>query len=349
MLALIFVGTGQFYKLTAEGRTIGWGEEPLWFPHAAAKFAGSEGMPDRFLSFHNGLASLFEYYHSPERPGGPGRTVYTDPRLEITGAELFDSFLELGKSIAQDRPGWEDELDRIGRPVILVDHQGNAQIGASLMSSRHWKCVWFDPIVACFVHDSADRVVKAHTVDFGARHFRPDPSVEPHDIPALAAAAKGLWSYLPFLRGRPELALPVLWLGQDYARRVIEADPDSPLGWKTLGQIELLPITSTRPARGFACRLIPSSISHSCGPPTCFASPWTGRRTISSVSLVCNRPSWPDRWMRPCCRSPTGSPRFTPSIPTREQSSPRPTRPGRDFREARILAQGQLEEPGRSR
>ena len=67
--------------MTGEGRTIGLGEEPLWYPHQAARFAGEPGMPERFLSFHNGHASLFEYYHGPERK------VYTDPRLEVAGAD----------------------------------------------------------------------------------------------------------------------------------------------------------------------------------------------------------------------------------------------------------------------
>jgi hypothetical protein len=239
-LVLFLVGSGQFYKLAGEGRTIGWGEEPLWFPHAAVKFAGSQGMPDRFLSFHNGLASLFEYYYSPQRPGGPGHTVFTDPRLEIAGAELFDRYQELGKSIGREKPGWEEQLDQIGRPTILVDHQTNAQVGAALLASRHWKCVWFDPIVAVFVHDSLDELVRSHSVDFGARHFRPDPATEPHDLPALAASAKGLRDYVSFLSPRPEVARPLLWLGQDHARRVLEIDPNSPAGWKTLGQIELL-------------------------------------------------------------------------------------------------------------
>jgi tetratricopeptide (TPR) repeat protein len=250
-LTLLLVGSGQFYAVAGEGRTIGWGEEPLWFPHAAAKFAGSQGMPERFLSFHNGLASLFEYYHSPERPGGPGRTVFTDPRLEIAGPELFGRYQELGKNIAGDKPGWEDQLDQIGRPTVLVDHQVNSQLGASLLASRHWKCVWFDPIVAVFVHDSYDDVVRTHAVDFGTRHFRPDPATEPHDPPALAAAAKALRDYLSALASRPEIARPLLWLAQDYSRRVIEAEPDSPAGWKSLGQTELLRDSAGPPSPRF--------------------------------------------------------------------------------------------------
>ena len=60
---------------------------PLVPPRGREVRRRAEGMPDRFLSFHNALASLFEYYHSPERPGGPGRTVFTDPRLEVAGPD----------------------------------------------------------------------------------------------------------------------------------------------------------------------------------------------------------------------------------------------------------------------
>ena len=197
-------------------------------------------MPDRFLSYHNAHASLFEYYHSPEREDGPGRTVYTDPRLEVAGAELFDRYQKLGERIAADKQGWEAELDGIGRPSIMVDHQDNAQIGASLLGSRHWKCVWFDPMVAVFVHDSYASVVAGHTVDFAARHFRPEPATEPHGFAALLASAKGVRNYLNFSMTRGSVQPPLIWLAQDYARRLIDTAPDSAEGWKIIGQIESL-------------------------------------------------------------------------------------------------------------
>ena len=50
--------TGRFYDAARRGRTIGLGEQPLWYPHEAVKFAGGPGMPDRFLGFHIGHASL---------------------------------------------------------------------------------------------------------------------------------------------------------------------------------------------------------------------------------------------------------------------------------------------------
>jgi tetratricopeptide (TPR) repeat protein len=248
---LFWVASGQFYALAGEGRKIGWGEEPLFYPHDAVKLAGSAGMPERFLCFHNGHASVFIYHNSPERENGPGRTVFTDPRLEVAGPELFDRYRKLGERIAADQPGWEAELDQIGRPSILVDHVDNAQIGARLLASRRWKCIWFDPIVAVFVHDVYSAAVKAHAVDLAARHFRPDPATEPHGLPALLAAAKGVRNYMNFSAGQSDLTRPLAWLGQDYARRLIATDPDSSEGWKTLGQIELLRETPAQPAPRF--------------------------------------------------------------------------------------------------
>jgi len=243
------VGGGWFYAWTGEGRTIGWGEEPLWFPHEAAKFAGEPGMPERFLSYHNGHASLFIYYHSPEKPGGPGRTVFTDARLEVTGVELYQRYLDLKKAIVGGAPGWEAELDAIGRPSILIDHHYNAEIGAALLTSRNWRCVWFDPISAVFVHQSYEDVVDEHGVDFAARHFRPTAGASPHGPAALIAAAKGLRNYASFLTMHgPDRARPFAWLGLDYAWRIVETAPDALEGWKTIGNIELLRESSGRPS-----------------------------------------------------------------------------------------------------
>ncbi len=122
----------------------------------------------------------------------------------------------------------------------MVDHQDNAQIGATLLSSRHWKCVWFDPMVAVFVHDSYASVVAPHTVDFAARHFRPEPATEPHGFDALLASAKGVRNYLNFSMTRGSVQPPLIWLAQDHARRLIDTAPDSAEGWKIIGQVESL-------------------------------------------------------------------------------------------------------------
>jgi tetratricopeptide (TPR) repeat protein len=243
---LLWVGSGGFYALAEEGRTIGLGEEPLWYPRQAVRFAGAAEMPERFLSFHNGHASLYEYYWGPERK------VYTDPRLEVAGAQLFKRYIELDRRIKNDQPGWEAELDQMGRPVILVDHEYSAMIGATLVRSAHWRCVWFDAIAAVFVHDSFTGVIRAHAVDFAARHFRPDVSQESRSIAERAATAKACRKYVTALRGvGGDVARSLAWLGMDDARRVLRDRPASSQAWKDLGQLELFREPPTPPEPRF--------------------------------------------------------------------------------------------------
>jgi len=246
VLLLIWVGSGRFYAMAGEGRTIGLGEEPLWYPRQAVRFAGEPEMPPRFLSFHNGHASLFEYYFGPERK------VYTDPRLEVAGADLFKRYIELDRRIKNDEPGWEAELNEMGRPVILTDHEFNAKIGATLLRSAHWRCVWFDAIAAVFVHDSHADVVRAHAVDFAARHFRPDASNESRGIAELTASAKASRKYVTALAGSGgDLARPLVWLGQGDARGVLRQNPNSLEAWKDLGQLELFREPPAQPGPRF--------------------------------------------------------------------------------------------------
>ncbi len=231
---VVFVAMGTFFRLTGEGRVIGLGEEPLFFPHAAARMAGEPDMPARFISFHNAHASLFEYYHGPERK------VFTDPRLEVAGARLFQEYTRLEGRIVSNQPGWEGELDTIGRPVVLVDHEYNSGLGANLLGSQSWRCVWFDPSAAVFVHDSFRQTVERREVDFGRRHFEHELDSNTLSTLELHALARAFGGYAMGLGGaRPDLSRPFAWLGIDAARRMLAADPRSALAWKILGEVEL--------------------------------------------------------------------------------------------------------------
>jgi tetratricopeptide (TPR) repeat protein len=251
-LVLVWVGSGQFYKFTGEGRTIGLGEEPLFFPHDAVRFAGRPEMPDRFLAFHIGNAALYEYYH------GPGRKVYTDPRLEVAGAELFSRYAELEDRIKKHRPGWEEALDAMGRPVILADHELNSDIGATLMASDHWRCVWFDSIAAVFVHDSYASVVKEHAVDFAARHFQAEPSSQPGSFAELTAIAKAFRKYVMALTGAGGgQSRPLGWLGLDKTRLIVRSVPESLDGWKDSGLIQFFRELPQQPKARFRAAFDP--------------------------------------------------------------------------------------------
>ncbi|WP_406700376.1 tetratricopeptide repeat protein [Singulisphaera sp. Ch08] len=250
-ISLVFaiVVSGRFYAWAGEDRRIGLGEEPLWFPHEAVKFAGKPGMPNRFLSFHDGYAALYDYYHGAERTPGLERKVFVDARLEVVGPELYQRYLNLQSQMSpgKESSNWPAQLDEIGRPVVLAGHAVNASIGANMMTSSHWRCVWFDPIVGVFVHDSNTEIVRTDQVDFAARHFRPNSATTPQGIDALVATVKAIWTYAGVLQAysRSDLARPMVLLGLDYARKIVQNDPDSPTGWKLIGEIE----TAREPAK----------------------------------------------------------------------------------------------------
>ena len=238
--------------MTGEGRTIGLGEDRLWFPHEAVKFAGKAGMPDRFLAFHNAHAALYEYYYGPERK------VYVDPRLEVVGADLFRRYNALGKRIATNEPGWEAELTEMARPVILSDHLYNSEIGATLLQSDHWRCVWFDAIAAVFVHDSSGAEVRADTVDFADRHFRPDPREGARDQAELLASSRAIAKYMIHLGpAAGDKARSLAWVGLDDTRTLLRKEPDSIDGWINLGVIELCREPTFKPVARFRAAFDP--------------------------------------------------------------------------------------------
>ena len=151
---------------------IGLGEEPVFFAHAAARFAGEPGMPNRFLSFHNGHASLFEYYHGPERK------VYTDPRLEVAGADLFERYIDARASACRRTTpaGPSSSTSWAARSSWSITSTTGksaprsfaALTGVASGLTRSWRS-------SCTTR--ARRRSHAHAVDFAARHFRPDPDV----------------------------------------------------------------------------------------------------------------------------------------------------------------------------
>lgn len=245
---LTLVGSGQFYTWAAEGRTIGLGEEPLWFPHAAARFAGRPGMPERFICFHNGHAGLYEYYN------GPDRKVYADARLEVMGPDVYGKYVQLERLIQgrakkqspseRDGPDWQEELRELGNPGILVDnvHSELSGLARTLFLSSDWRCVWFDATAAVFVPQSLQTAPPP--VDFWARLFQPDSATEPRGLPALNAAAKALYNVAFQIAvtpgARAEKSRPMLLLGLAYARKVQELDPKDLDGWKYGGLLESL-------------------------------------------------------------------------------------------------------------
>jgi tetratricopeptide (TPR) repeat protein len=236
-LVLASVASGLFYRFTGEGRVVGLGFEPLWFPHEAVKFSGRPEMPPRFASFSFGWAPLYSYHF------GPDRKVFIDPRLEVAGPDLYERYVDLERRITLKAPGWPEALDALERPVILIGHAGlsdpgeMARTGVALLAHPRWELVYFDPQASVYVHDSYQEVVRSHRVDLQARHFGRDRRSEPQGTVALLAGARSLWSYALGLQeqGRLDLVQTVIPLGLDYARRVLASEPENPNAWKLFG------------------------------------------------------------------------------------------------------------------
>ena len=242
--AALFVATatGALYAWEGEGRTVGLGEEPHWFPHEAVAFAGRPDMPKRSVCFHNGHAALYEYAHAPERK------TYADARLEVIGAKLYEEYSELGQEIARNADGWETRLEAMGRPLVLTDNVQafSASTTATMLTSSRYRCVWFDEVAALFVHDSYPGVVGSHAFDFAAWHFGQATRPEPADAMAERMLAKTCWNLIHNLMptsgvvrpGSAELSRKLVWAGLDHARALQRLDKSSADGWKWAGMIE---------------------------------------------------------------------------------------------------------------
>lgn len=236
---LMAVATGGLYAAAEEGRTIGLGEEPAWFPHRAVEFAGSEGLPPRFLGFHIGHDALFIYHH------GPGRKVYVDPRLEVMGADQYRAYSNLSRAIANDAPRspWRTALADAGNPVILADNDLATKVGVTLLLDPGWRCIWFDEVASVFAAEADARSGGFPAVDFLGRHFGTQADPAPPGLPAeWRASVKGMSKYiLIFLeqRNRPDQAAVMIPLGLSRARQARAMLPGEPEPWAFAAAMEL--------------------------------------------------------------------------------------------------------------
>ena len=200
-------------------------------------------MPRRSVCFHNGHAALYEYAYAPDRK------TYADARLEVIGPEALPGIhRSSSEQIARNAPGWEDELEAMGRPLVLTDNVQafSSSTTASMLTARRYRCVWFDEVAALFVHDSYAGVVAAHPFDFAAWHFGRAARPEPTDAMAERMLAKTCWNLIHNLMpaagtprpGAADLGGKLVWAGLDHARALQRLDPGSGDGWKWAGMIE---------------------------------------------------------------------------------------------------------------
>lgn len=231
-LCLAWVGTGKYYADAGEGRTIGWGEEPLWFPHAAVKAAGADGLPEKFASFHNGHAALYDYYWGPEKK------VFSDARLEVIGANLYQDQMRLSAALNQSDPNWRGLVAKAGRPVMLADHVTNSGASVTLLTANDYNCIHFDPIAAVFAPAESVKSTDSKRFDFFAAHYGAEGFRAYHHAErlALARALRNISAGLGALQ-RDDLARAMALAGIGLTSRLAEEEPTLADAWKIMGQL----------------------------------------------------------------------------------------------------------------
>jgi tetratricopeptide (TPR) repeat protein len=247
---IVAVLSGAYYTASAEGRTVGLGERPLWFAHDAIKLTAESGMPMHGMVFHNGLAALFDYH------AGPERKVYSDARLEVIGPENFERYTVLVDDLRKNSPGWEAQVVKDGRPSVVVDHlqETNAEIAATFFNQPHWRCVWFDPMASVFLHENDVASAGVSPVDFRARHYLGELE-GPKTVEELLASARALRFVATSLSNRresdPAQTSSLVTLALKHARQAARVRSDSALAWRQAGQLELLrdPLSSGDPTK----------------------------------------------------------------------------------------------------
>lgn len=141
--------TGVWHQVCGEGRTFGVGETQNWFIHAAAKFAGQPGFPQRAFVANNGQAAVYTYHNGPER------RVFMDGRLEVCTEQTFRLYLQLLQMMAQRDRRWEQLLRRgePEMPVIILDSRFSRNAINGLHGMPGWRMVFADGTAAVFLEE----------------------------------------------------------------------------------------------------------------------------------------------------------------------------------------------------
>jgi hypothetical protein len=232
-LLIFTVLSGWFFRGPGEWRRLGLRERPLAYAHAAASFAGQPGLPDRALAFDLTQAGVYVYHN------GPGRKIFIDGRLEIPSQETFRTYVRLETMLNEGRHGWAEPVQRMGNPLILLEHEKEFSAEATLLTDPEWRCIYYDAIASVFLSRRYGLETSFPSVDFAMRHFH-DPlwrAIPP--VPYGLAEAKGLLNlglavqYRDNLTGRLPLSLRLL--ACDRFRQAIALDPTIPGYWTSLG------------------------------------------------------------------------------------------------------------------
>ncbi|QDV48534.1 hypothetical protein [Gimesia fumaroli] len=147
--------TGHWARWGGEGKVLGLGEQKAWYAHAAAKFTGQPGMPNRAFISNMGQAAVYIFHNGPERK------VFFDGRLEVNSKETFQLYEQIQQQMAAGNTNWAYVLlDEQGQlPVVILDSRYSRDEIRGMGANPGWRLVFADPAAAVFLDvQTADRL-----------------------------------------------------------------------------------------------------------------------------------------------------------------------------------------------
>ena len=243
--------TDRYYSLVGDYMHFGLRERPWTFAHAAARFAGRPGLPDRALAFDLGQTGVYVYHNGPERKG------FMDARLEVPSLATFQTYVRIEEWLKGNDARWAAAVNRLGAPLILIGHDGWLEGEATVFSHPRWRCVYFDPVASVFVPRAGPSSAPGYpNFDFLAEHFAREATAsapfEQSRALEEAVVLRRLASVVRKRGGDPwRLRIPMLIRAKDLTQRVLTGGVADSALWRLLGllQWEMVP-DLTRPPPG---------------------------------------------------------------------------------------------------
>ncbi len=164
---------------------------------------------------------------------------------------------EIHERLMRNDARWDDDVLRLGDPLILIGHEGWTEAEATVLAHPRWRCVYFDEIASVFVpRRGPSSSPGIPDVNFAASHENgPASAPSPEERDRAAIEVQAILRLSPALRRRGgdpwRSRIPMLIGASDRVRGQLSGESSDPTPWRLLGLIawELVP-DLTRPPPG---------------------------------------------------------------------------------------------------
>lgn len=171
--ARVLIGSGVICVLTgwwamllgAPQLRLSFRELPNHFPHAAARFAGQDGMPVRCYASGIGPAALYVYHNGPERQ------IFLDGRLESASRDLYQRYEAILLKMRDGNQNWIHDLrqESAELPAILLYRASAPRAIENVARTPGWRAVYADHLAVVIVEDAVAERLHLPQVDISPK------------------------------------------------------------------------------------------------------------------------------------------------------------------------------------